>query len=114
VIDRPRRSGHSSIGITAKPVMLLVDEVRTSKATCRPVGGQTGGMMAGRNALVWRKSTRSSSGNCVEIAVSTDTGTVLMRDSQNPGGPKLEFDAAVFGEFLAFVKNGEAGGGFTA
>jgi hypothetical protein len=94
--------------------MLLVDEVRASKATCRPVGGPTGGMMTGRNALVWRKSTRSSSGNCVEIAVSADDGTVLMRDSRDPAGPKLEFDAAVFGEFIAFVKNGEAGSGFTA
>ena len=70
--------------------------------------------MVGRNALVWRKSIRSSSGNCVEIAVSAETGTVLMRDSQHPAGPTLEFDAAVFGEFIAFVKDGEAGGSLTA
>ena len=61
--------------------------------------------MAGHSALIWRKSTRSSGGNCVEIAVSADTGAVLMRDSRNPDGPVLEFDRAVFGSFLAGLQS---------
>jgi hypothetical protein len=64
--------------------------------------------MAGRSELFWRKSTRSSSGNCVEIAVSAETGAVLMRDSRNPDGPVLEFEPAVFGAFLADLKDGAA------
>jgi hypothetical protein len=61
--------------------------------------------MAGRSELFWRKSTRSSSGNCVEIAVSADTGLVLIRDSWNPEGPVLEFEPAVFGAFIAELKD---------
>jgi hypothetical protein len=63
--------------------------------------------MAERDEFVWRKSTRSSSGNCVEIAVSPDTDAVLMRDSKDPTGPILEFDRAVFGEFIAYLKASE-------
>lgn len=58
--------------------------------------------MAGHGELFWRKSTRSSSGDCVEIAVST--GVVLVRDSKNPDGPVLEFEPAVFSAFLADLK----------
>ncbi|ROO63059.1 uncharacterized protein DUF397 [Micromonospora sp. Llam0] len=38
---------------------------------------------------IWRKSSRSDDGNCVEVAHTIDT--VLIRDSKNPDGPMLRF-----------------------
>jgi hypothetical protein len=52
--------------------------------------------------LTWRKSRRSSSGNCVEVA---DNGeSVLIRDSKDPGGPVLTFEAAAFRDFVQRLK----------
>jgi hypothetical protein len=50
----------------------------------------------------WRKSTYSngSGGNCVEIAELAGGGRAL-RDSKNPGGPKLIFTP---GEWRAFTE----------
>ncbi|MEU7902754.1 DUF397 domain-containing protein [Actinoplanes sp. NPDC049118] len=53
----------------------------------------------------WRKSTRSSSGNCVEVM--TDPAAVLVRDSKNPDGPVLSFTRATFGDFLSGVRGSE-------
>lgn len=53
----------------------------------------------------WHKSTRSSSGNCVEIRA--DPGAVLVRDSKNPGGAVLSFTHAAFGDFLRGVRGSE-------
>lgn len=50
----------------------------------------------------WRKSSRSSSGNCVEI--KEDGDRVLMRDSKDPSGPVLAFDRDVFRAFIADLK----------
>ena len=52
----------------------------------------------------WRKSTHSSSnGDCVDFR---QDGTVVgVRDSQDPGGPVLAFDAAAWGAFLAAVRS---------
>jgi len=47
----------------------------------------------------WRKSTASSSGACVEVAV-TDR-SVLIRDSANPGGPVLKVPTSAWPVFLA-------------
>ncbi|WP_305789421.1 DUF397 domain-containing protein [Symbioplanes lichenis] len=63
--------------------------------------------MTDRDRLAWRKSTRSASGGCVEIAV--DPPTVLIRDSKDPAGPALVFDLGTFREFIAFVKENPAG-----
>jgi len=49
--------------------------------------------------FVWRKSSKSPSQQCVEIA--HDKGSVLVRDSKQRGGPVLSFPV---GAFLAFVK----------
>ncbi|QUQ68249.1 DUF397 domain-containing protein [Kutzneria sp. CA-103260] len=49
--------------------------------------------------FVWRKSSKSPSQQCVEIA--HDQGDVLVRDSKQRSGPVLRFPAEVF---LAFVK----------
>ncbi|KAB2386138.1 DUF397 domain-containing protein [Actinomadura montaniterrae] len=53
---------------------------------------------------VWRKSsyTTSNGGDCVELA--SVPGTVAVRDSKDPDGPRLVFDRRAFAEFLAGVK----------
>jgi hypothetical protein len=56
--------------------------------------------------LTWTKSSLSfSNGNCVEVA--GDGATVLVRDSKNPGGPRLRFTRAEWQAFLAGAKNNE-------
>lgn len=60
--------------------------------------------MAGHEEIIWRKSTRSEAGNCVEVAVRADAAVVLIRDSRNPGGTVLEFDRQAFGEFISCLK----------
>jgi hypothetical protein len=54
----------------------------------------------------WRKSSRSSAqgGQCVELAGLS--GVVAVRDSKNPGGPKLAFAAGEWASFVAAVKTG--------
>jgi hypothetical protein len=54
--------------------------------------------------LVWRRSTRCSSGACVEVADNVDT--VLVRDSKDPGGTVLAFARLNWNAFLAAVKSG--------
>ena len=54
----------------------------------------------------WRKSSYSSqSGNCVEVATNMP-GTVAVRDSKHPEGPRLLISAA---EWRAFVRGLKAG-----
>ncbi|MEU6744663.1 DUF397 domain-containing protein [Spirillospora sp. NPDC046719] len=56
------------------------------------------------NSAIWRKSsyTTSNGGNCVELA--SVPGTVAVRDSKDPDGPRLVFDRRAFAEFLTSVK----------
>ena len=58
--------------------------------------------------LAWRKATRSTSngGNCVEVARNVP-GSVAVRDSKNPDGPKLVIPAADWQAFTASVKAGQ-------
>ncbi|MGC9494693.1 DUF397 domain-containing protein [Streptomyces sp. WG7] len=50
----------------------------------------------------WRKSTYSGDGsNCVEIA--TTPTTVLVRDSKNPGGPRLALLPATWAGFASYA-----------
>jgi Domain of unknown function (DUF397) len=51
--------------------------------------------------IVWRKSTKSGGGDCVEIAFSN--GSVLLRDSKDPSGPVLSFTPSEWAAFLAGV-----------
>ncbi len=53
----------------------------------------------------WRKSSLSGTGNCVEVAV--EGGRVLVRDSEDPTGPRLNFTAAQWDCFIAGVRAGE-------
>lgn len=56
----------------------------------------------------WRKSTASNTGDCAEVAFVP--GSVLMRHSQSPAGPVLEFTPSEWAAFLAGVRNGEFDG----
>jgi uncharacterized protein DUF397 len=57
--------------------------------------------------LRWRRSTRCTSGTCVEIATVGDT--YLVRDAKDPNGAVLSVDAAGWAAFLSAVKAGEFG-----
>jgi hypothetical protein len=53
----------------------------------------------------WRKSSRSGTNGCVEVAL--DTAEVAVRDSKDRNGPVLHFTAREWEAFLAGVRNGE-------
>lgn len=62
--------------------------------------------MDGREAApAWRKSSRSTSGACVEVAPQRDT--ILVRDSKDPQGAILTFDRPAFAAFILGVAHGE-------
>lgn len=50
---------------------------------------------------VWRKSTRSDDGNCVEVARAAES--VLVRDSKSNGGPILRFDSTQWHAFISEI-----------
>ena len=52
--------------------------------------------------VTWWKSSRSSSTDCVEVAV--DAAHVFVRDSKNPSGPVLTLEPDVFRHFIETVK----------
>lgn len=55
--------------------------------------------------LTWRKSSRTDSGNCVELA--WPPGGAAMRDSKNITGPTLRFDRVSLSTFIADLKAGK-------
>ena len=57
-------------------------------------------------AIVWRKSSRSSSngGQCVEVGAST--AAIAVRDTKHRTGPVLTADRADWSGFVAAVKSG--------
>ncbi|GAA2091845.1 DUF397 domain-containing protein [Actinomadura alba] len=59
------------------------------------------------SAAQWRKSSRSGAegGQCVEVAGLGPS--IAVRDSKNPGGAKLTFDAADWRAFVHRVKASE-------
>lgn len=54
----------------------------------------------------WRRSSRCSAGNCVEVETSMTTGLVMVRDSADPGR-NLRFTPREWAEFVAGVRAGE-------
>ncbi len=59
----------------------------------------------------WRKSSYSDNGagGCIEVSDGYPVG-VPVRDSKNPHGPAVVFEATAWSSFVAAVK----GGGFVA
>ncbi|MEV4463174.1 DUF397 domain-containing protein [Micromonospora echinofusca] len=56
----------------------------------------------------WRKSTRSQTSNCVEVApLRTGPAAVALRDSKDQCGPVLLFNRAGWLGFIAGAKNGQ-------
>jgi hypothetical protein len=57
--------------------------------------------------LKWRKAKGCPTGTtCVEVAALPDGGAAV-RDSKDPEGARLRFDAAEWAGFIAAVKAGE-------
>lgn len=56
----------------------------------------------GDDSLPWRKAAGSGSGDCVEV--SPHAGRVLVRDSKNPRGPRLDLTPHQWTAFLNAVK----------
>ncbi|TYB49554.1 DUF397 domain-containing protein [Actinomadura chibensis] len=56
-------------------------------------------------SLTWRKARRSTEngGDCVEVAAVSDT--ILIRDSNNPNGPKLLMSRNDLRRLTATLKN---------
>ncbi|MFG2056365.1 DUF397 domain-containing protein [Micromonospora sp. NPDC048930] len=52
---------------------------------------------------IWRKSTRSSQHDCVEVADNLP-GVVGVRDSKDPSGPVLTFTPATWRAFIQRTK----------
>ena len=63
-------------------------------------------MGATENGMNWRKASASMNGNCVEMAHPQD-GSVFVRDSKHPDGPRLRFTETEWKCFLIGVKEGE-------
>jgi hypothetical protein len=65
-------------------------------------------MVTGIDRAAWRKSTYSgdNGGGCVEVARNLP-GVVAVRDSKDPGGPKLAFAPDEWLAFTAGIKAGE-------
>ena len=62
---------------------------------------------AAQHRDVWRKASHSgpTSGNCVEVS-SRPSRNVAVRDSKNPDGPVLAFNAADWSAFVEGVRDG--------
>jgi hypothetical protein len=65
-------------------------------------------MVTDIDRAAWRKSTYSgdNGGGCVEVARNLP-GVVAVRDSKDPGGPKLAFAPDEWRAFPAGIKAGE-------
>jgi hypothetical protein len=55
--------------------------------------------------VLWRKSSASGSGDCVEVAFTDD---VAVRDSRDSAGIFLEFTECAWVSFIAGLKDFEA------
>ena len=58
-------------------------------------------------AAVWRKSSHSGTngGDCVEVAAALPAA-IAVRDSKDPGGPKLIFTPAAWTTFTESIRTG--------
>lgn len=58
------------------------------------------------SSLTWRKSSHSSCGECVEIAIPAN-GLIAVRDSKNPDGAPLIYAVNEWNSFIRRAKAGE-------
>jgi hypothetical protein len=57
-------------------------------------------------SLCWKKARHSiANGDCVEIASAQ--GLVAVRDSKDPSGPIMRYDASVWQSFLSGARSGK-------
>jgi hypothetical protein len=63
---------------------------------------------AGPDSAVWKKSSFSDSAACVET--TREGSLTLVRDSKDPNGPILTFNAQEWVAFLSGVRAGEFDG----
>jgi hypothetical protein len=61
--------------------------------------------MVDLSSAIWRKSSRSGTNGCVEVAFVD--GQVAVRDSNDRRGPVLLFTSHEWTAFLAGVRDGE-------
>jgi hypothetical protein len=78
-------------GSAGKSAPTAADAARGNDLTTRPA--------------VWRKSSYCQSGECIEV--SALDGMVLMRDSKDPHGGVLRYDASEWRAFLRGIRAGE-------
>ncbi|MFB4301211.1 DUF397 domain-containing protein [Actinomadura sp. NTSP31] len=66
-------------------------------------------IISDRSTVKWRKASRSAheGGDCVEVAEIAPV--VAVRDSKDPNGPNLAFDAPAWRVFMRRVKSEEYG-----
>ena len=62
-------------------------------------------MAEDRRPIVWRKSSASGTGNCVEVASAGQS--ILVRDTKNRADGVLTFTATEWQAFVAGVQAGE-------
>lgn len=63
-----------------------------------------------RPDIVWRKSSLSVDGNCVEVAWIVDSQRWALRHSQSPAGAILTFTPQEWAAFVGGVRLGEFDG----
>jgi uncharacterized protein DUF397 len=56
-------------------------------------------------ASVWKKSSFSATGNCVQV--QRDSTFIYLRDSKDPHGPVLNFTEKEWAAFIAGVQHNE-------
>jgi predicted secreted Zn-dependent protease len=57
------------------------------------------------DSAAWKKATASNSGGCVEVV--HDGPLTWVRDSKDPSGPRLSFNAREWDAFLTGVRASE-------
>lgn len=61
-------------------------------------------MATGTSSAAWRTSSHSgANGDCVEVARDA-SARIAVRDSRDPGGPRLAFTAGQWAAFTGVVK----------
>ena len=57
--------------------------------------------------VAWRRASYSGSSGGGRVEVASGPGTVAVRDSKDPDGPRLAFTAGDWRAFLRQVKDGQ-------